>query len=160
MIVIRNAKIDDIKAIYMNLNYNYVKKYYKNNEKKQGKMHEKWYKKVINSSNYEIFIIEDDSKNFLGCIKFKINKNMETAEISLYLVQKFRGKKYAPTFINISIEELKFKHSNLKIIIAYILEENEKSKNCFLKANFVNNGKIINEGIEYCLYTKQIDIGG
>ncbi|MGL5174959.1 MAG: GNAT family N-acetyltransferase [Cetobacterium sp.] len=156
MIVIRETTTDDIENIYNHLNLNYVKKYCKNNEEEQRKNHERWYRFLLSSSDYAMFTVEDLRGTFLGNVKFELNKDLEGAEISLYLAECIRGRGYSTTIVNASIEELRFKYLNLKYIAAYILEENEKSILCFEKAGFYFKGQIEHGGIDYLLYIKEL----
>ncbi|MGL4946073.1 MAG: GNAT family N-acetyltransferase [Cetobacterium sp.] len=155
MIIIRDSTTDDIENIYNHLNLNYVKKYCKNNEEEQRKSHERWYRFLINSSDYAMFTVEDLTGVFLGNIRFELDGN-GSAEISVYLAECIRGRGYSTIVVNASIEELKFKYPNIKCITAYILEENEKSIYCFEKSNFQFKGQIEHGGIDYILYVKTL----
>ena len=157
MIVIRETTADDIENIYNHLNLNYVKKYCKNNEEEQKRNHERWYRFLLNSSNYAMFTVEDLIGTFLGNVKFQLDDKLEGAEISLYLAECIRGRGYSTTIVNASIEELKFKYPKLNYIVAYILEENDKSILCFEKAGFLFKGQIDHGGIDYFLYMKELD---
>jgi len=157
VIVIRETTTDDIENIYNHLNLSYVKKYCKNNEEEQRKNHERWYRFLLNSPNYAMFTVEDLRGAFLGNLKFELDDELEGAEISLYLAECIRGRGYSTTIVNASIEELRFKYPNLKYVVAYILEENEKSILCFEKAGFQFKGQIEHGGIDYLLYMKALD---
>lgn len=154
MIVVRETTTDDIENIYNHLNLNYVKKYCKNNEEEQKKNHERWYKFLISSPNYAMFTVEDLKGTFLGNVKFQLDEDFEGAEISLYLAECIRGRGYSTTIVNASIDELRFKFQNLKYVVAYILEENDRSILCFEKAQFKFKGQIEHGGIDYFLYMK------
>ncbi|WP_297598914.1 GNAT family N-acetyltransferase [uncultured Cetobacterium sp.] len=157
MIVIRQTTADDIGNIYMHLNLNYVEKYCKNHEEEQKKSHERWYSFLINSPSYAMFTVEDLQGAFLGIVKFELEEDFEGAEISLYLAEGIRGRGYSSTIVNASIEELKFKQPTLKYIVAYILEENERSIICFRKSGFQFMGQIDYRGIEHLLYMKTLN---
>lgn len=157
MIVIRQTTIDDIENIYMHLNLNYVEKYCETHKEEEKRNHERWYNFLINSPNYVMFTVEDLSEAFLGIVKFELEEDLEGAEISLYLAEGIRGRGYSTTIVNASIEELKFKHPALKYVVAYILEENERSIICFEKSGFKFMGQIDYRGIEHLLYMKTLD---
>lgn len=156
MIVIRETTEEDIENIYKHLNQNFVKKYYKNQEDEQKKNHERWYSFLIGSPNYIIFTIENLEKEFLGIIKFKLEREIDLAEVSLYLTTEIRGKGYSTKILDLAIEEVKVKYLKLQHIVAYILEENINSISCFKKLGFIFKEKTDYNGIEYLLYIKNI----
>ncbi|WP_403559440.1 GNAT family N-acetyltransferase [Cetobacterium somerae] len=101
-----------------------------------------------------MFTVEDLKGTFLGNVKFQLDEDFEGAEISLYLAECIRGRGYSTTIVNASIDELRFKYQNLKYVVAYILEENDRSILCFEKAQFKFKGQIEHGGIDYFLYMK------
>lgn len=157
MIILSEAKSEDIEDIYINLNYNYVRKYYKFNEDIEKKKYINWYKFLLNSLYHKIFIIRDLKNDFLGCVKFDIKKNLNSAEVSIYLIESTRGRGYSTNILKVAIDELKFKYPKLEEVEAYILEENEKSIYCFERAGFIYNCEKKNKGIKYKLYIKNIE---
>ncbi len=153
MLVIRDSREEDIEKIYIHLNQSYVQKYFKNQESDEKKRYEKWYKHLINSSDCVMFTIEDKKRNFLGIVKFMLNKNFREAEVFIHLDKKIRGKGYSAKIVTLAIEEIKFKKTTLKRIIAHILEENKASIHCFKKVGF----RFLGSEIDYSLYSKEID---
>lgn len=156
MIVLRETTAEDIDNIYNHLNLTYVKKYCKNSEEEQKINHKRWYTFLINSPFYTMFTVESLEGDFLGVVKFELEEDFEGAEISLYLAENIRGKGYSTTIINASTEEIRFKHPNLKYVVAYILEENTRSIVCFEKAEFIFKGQIEHRDVEYQLYMKML----
>lgn len=155
MIIIREAKEEDIENIYTHLNEKYVKKYYKNTEEVVKEEYMRWYKFMIISPQYVFFTVEDLNKKYLGSVKFELNN--KHAEISIYLEETIREKGYSSILIDVSIEELKYINPSIESVEAYILEENIKSQNCFKKSGFFYEKKVDKGEVEYLLYTKNID---
>lgn len=156
MIIIRETVEEDIENIYMHLNQNFVKKYYKNQEEEQKRNHERWYSFLIGSPNYIMYTVENLKKEFLGIVKFKLDMELNLAEISLYLSPKIRGKGYSTKILEVAIEEVKERCFELQYIVGYILEENQNSINCFKKLGFVFEEKSDCNGIEYLLFVKNL----
>lgn len=156
MIVLRDSKKRDIENIYNHLNKKYVEKYSKNIDEEKN-IYIKWYNFLMNSKYFKLFTVEDLSKNFLGLVKFELEKDFEGAEISIYLSENIRGKKYSNIIINASIEEIKFKFPKLKYVVAYIIEENISSIKAFEKSNFEYKGVVEYKDIEQLLYMKILE---
>ncbi|WP_294705852.1 GNAT family protein [uncultured Fusobacterium sp.] len=154
-IILRKMEEKDIPNIYKYIHLNYVKKYFPDKEKEQWEAHKRWYSFVINSPTYLFYTVESLSREFLGTVKFEIVTKTK-ANISIYLVEKIRGKGYSEATIFHSIEELKFEKPQIKKICAYILEENEISKKTFIKNGFIYKGTKEYIGAEHLLYEKRI----
>lgn len=157
MIVIREAKENDIESIYNHLNRKYVQKYYRGLEEQAKYEYFQWYKYMIYSNEYILFTVEDLRKVYLGNLKIEIKPDKQSAEISIFLVEKIREKGYSPILVEAAIEELKFMKASIKYIEAFILEENTKSIKCFIKCGFKYCGKVENKGIEYLLFRKKVE---
>lgn len=155
MILLRETVESDIPEIYKYIHLNYVKKYYTNLEE-QWKHHEKWYKFLIHSTSYLLYTVSSmETGEFLGCVKFELDG--ECATINIYLIEKMRSKGYSEKIIELSIEELKVKHPEISIVLAYILEENIASLSAFKRLNFEYDGVEEYKGIEHMLFIKTLD---
>ncbi|WP_426710338.1 GNAT family N-acetyltransferase [Cetobacterium sp. SF1] len=155
MIILRKTTLEDIPKLYKNLHLHYVEKYCKNELEKQWHLHEKWYSFLIHSPNYLLYTIEDTRGEFMGSIKFELQE--EIAIISIFLVPKVRNKGYSKILINASVEELKFEHPEISLVLAYILEENENSKKAFKSSGFIYEGIEEYTGVDHLLYIKIIN---
>lgn len=155
-IILRKMEEKDIPNIYKYIHLNYVKKYFPDNEREQWEAHKRWYTFIINSPSYLFYTVESLGREFLGTVKFEVVSKTK-ANISIYLVEKIRGKGYSEATIFHSIEELKFEKPQIKRICAYILEENEISKKTFTKNGFVFKGVKEYIGTEHLLYEKKLN---
>ncbi len=156
-IILRKMEEKDIQNLYNYIHLNYVKKYFPEKEKEQWEAHKRWYSFVINSPTYLFYTIESLSREFLGTVKFEMVSKTGTI-ISMYLIEKVRGKGYSEEAIFSSIEELKFERPQIKKVYAYILEENEISKKAFIRLGFKSKGIKEYSGAEHLLYEKKIDL--
>lgn len=155
LIILRETLESDIPEIYKYIHLNYVKKYCKDLEE-QWKKHEKWYKFLIHSKAYLLYtIFVSETGKFAGCVKFELDG--ECATINIYLVEKIRNRGYSKPIIRMSIEELRDKHPEVSIVLAYILEENVVSLNVFKKLEFQYDGVEEYKGIEHMLFIKTLD---
>lgn len=155
MILLRETVESDIPEIYKYIHLNYVKKYCTNLEE-QWEHHEKWYKFLIHSTSYLLYTVSSvKTREFLGCVKFELDG--ECATINIYLIEKMRNRGYSEKIIELSIEELKVKHPEISIVLAYILEENMASLSAFKRLNFEYDGVEEYKGIEHMLFIKTLD---
>ncbi len=134
MIYLRKAKETDIEKLYVSLNKKYVEKSKKNIAKLE-KRYKDWYKKLIDLNNFILLIIEDDSGNFIGHIKYEI-KSCET-EILIFILEKYRNKGIGKEALHESFVYIK---KNTKLI-AKILEENHASMKLFKNNGFTYEKK-------------------
>lgn len=152
--ILRKMEVRDIESIYQNIHLKYIKKYFPKESEEQWKAHKNWYIFVINSPNYLFYIVENLKGEFLGTVRFELEKT--NGIISVYLIEKVRGKGLSKLMILNSIEELKFEFSKIREIRAYILEENEISQKAFTNLGFLFKRKKNFHGVEHLLYVKRI----
>ena len=149
------AEKDDIIGIYNLLHRDFIKKYSKNSEKFEWERHKKWYEFWLKSPYYLIYVLKDLKGKIIGQIRYELDG--ELAIINIYLAKENRKKGIAKIFVKESIEELSFEKNHLKLVVAYVLEENKRSQNLFLNLDFLFDGKKIVDGIEYLVYIKKIN---
>ena len=154
-IILRKMEEKDISRIYKYIHLDYVKKYFPDKEAEQWEAHRRWYSFVINSPTYLFYTIESLGRDFLGTVKFELVTKTK-AVMSIYLVDKIRGKGYSETVIINSINELCFEKPNIKKISAYVLEENEISQKVFLKIGFKRKKIEEYNGTEHILFEKKV----
>lgn len=152
--IISKATEDDIVGIYNLLHREFVKKYSPNSEKEELEKHKKWYEFWLKSPYYIIYVIKDLKGKVIGQIRYEIDG--EISIISIYLDKENRGKGLGKIFVERSIKELKSEKTEVKLIVAYILEENDISKKMFLNFGFLFSEKKNYNGIEHLIYTKKI----
>jgi RimJ/RimL family protein N-acetyltransferase len=152
--ILSKATKDDIAGIYNLLHREFVKKYSSNSEKIEWEKHKKWYGFWLKSPYYLIYVIKDRAGNLIGQVRYEIDG--EIALINVFLAKEKRGRGLGGTFVEMSIEELKFEKPDVKIILAYILEENEISRKMFSSFGFIVDDKKDYNGIEHLVYTKKI----
>ncbi|MBR8701942.1 hypothetical protein IX317_001140 [Fusobacterium sp. DD29] len=155
MILLRETVEDDIPEIYRYIHLNYVKKYCDNPEK-QWETHKKWYQFLIHSDAYLLYTVSNlETGEFYGCVKFEIDG--ECATINVYLVEGIRHKGYSEKIIDLSIDELRMRHPEISIVLAYILEENTPSLSAFKHLGFQFDGVEEYKGLEHMLFIKTLD---
>ena len=157
---IRNMREDDIEIIYKNLHFDFVNKYFKNRKQQQKihKNHNEWYKTHISSFDYSIYIFEDEENNFVALTSYEILANV--AKVNIYLNKDYRNKKYSQEILSESIKKFLIDYKNIKYLQAYILEENIASKKIFENLGFIysNEKKICNDGLEYLIFIKELNL--
>lgn len=154
-LILRKIEVRDIEEIYKNIHLKYVQKYFPLEEEKQWEEHKKWYTFIINSPTFLFYTIENLKKEFLGTVKFELEEN--GAIISIYLVEKIRGKHFSDRILKLSIEELRFEKPEIDRIIAYILEENLISQKVFLNNGFKYIKKKKYNGVKHLMYEKNFE---
>ncbi len=156
MVILRKAKENDIADIYKYLHRDFIKKYSSNSEKDEWIQHKRWYKFLINSETYLLYIVEDENGSFLGQVKFEIDE--EIAVVSLYLIEDIRGRGIGKGVLEISLEELTFESNDVKDILAYILDENERSIRLFKSCGFDFIGQEEHQGLDHLVYRKSLKV--
>lgn len=154
-IILRKAASCDIPEIYKHIHRDYVKKYFSEKERQEWENHKKWYKFLINSPYFILYIIEDFNGRFLGQLKFELDE--ETAVISIYMSRCMRGKGFGEIAVLKGLEDLENLCKNIDIVLAYILEENEISIKTFEKCGFSFEKVEEYNGIDHLLYVKKFD---
>lgn len=154
LVILRKANESDIGDIYKFLHRDFVKKYSEKGERAEWEHHRRWYKFLINSESYLLYIIEDENGKFLGQLKFELEG--ETSIISIYLVERARGKGLGKGILEMGIEELAHESDEADVVLAYILEENDASINLFTSCGFKYEREEDYGGIEHHLYVKRL----
>lgn len=149
---LREMKKDDIPIIYEELNQKYVEKYCCNEKEEQKEAYEKWYNFVLNSPYYVMYIVTNKEEEFLGIIRFELDKKIGI--ISIYLLPKIRGKNLSEILITNAINKVKTE-KKIEIIEAYILKENEVSIHIFEKLGFQFFKNEDYEGIKHKKYVQE-----
>lgn len=130
---LRNMEEKDIDTIYKHMHQGFVSKYFEN-EVAQREFHNKKYEMIISSEKYIFHIFEDYSDNFIAMVSHKLEKDI--SEIAIYLNKDFREKNFSKEILKKSIEQLKETRTEIKVIEAFILEENIVSQKLFSSLNF------------------------
>lgn len=143
----------DIDTVYKYLHSHYVNKYFKDTQE-QYILHSNEYKLMISSSKYQLYVAKDINDNFISIVIYEIVENK--ANVKIFLNKVFREKHLAEYILNKSIEIFKNRKKEIKILEAYILEENINSQKLFLSQDFSYSSKIIYKNIEYLLYEKKL----
>jgi len=152
--IISKATKNDIIGIYNLVHREYVKKYSPNSEKLELEKHKKCYEFWLKSPYYIIYIVKDKKGTVIGQIRYEIDG--EISIINVYLSKKNRGKGLGKIFIERSIKNLKVERNGIKVILAYILEENDISKKIFLNFGFLFSENKNYNGIDHLIYIKKI----
>lgn len=154
LIILRKATESDIADIYKYLHRDFIKKYSQNGEKAEWESHRRWYKFLINSDSYLLYIIEDENGRFLGQLKFELEG--ETSIVSIYLLKEIRGKGLGRVIIDMGLEELLHESDEVDVVLAYILEENDASLNLFKSCGFTYERDEEYGGLDHHLYIKRV----
>lgn len=152
--IVRKMTIEDIPEIYTKLHLKYVEKYCRNEVEQRWKEYETWYKFILNSPYFEMYIIRNKNDEFVATIKFEINSSR--AIINIYIDEKMRNQGLAPKIIEKSIEKL-LENRDLKWIDAYILKENDISIHIFKKLGFEYKKNAKYNGVKHMIYRKKLN---
>jgi L-amino acid N-acyltransferase YncA len=152
--IISKATKDDIVEIYNLLHRKFIQKYSSNSEKYEWEKHKKWYEFLIRSPYYEIYVIKDNSNKVIGQLKFEIDG--EIATLNIFIEEDKRGVGLGKKLLEESTKLLKLEKKEIKLIVSYILEENDISQSLFENLGYVYGGKKNYNGIEHLIYTNEI----
>lgn len=116
--------------------------------------HKKWFAEKIKKEDYIFLLAFDKKNNFIGQVRFNINK--VDAVVSISIVNEFRGKGFSKNILKEACTKI-FSEKDISTITAYILPDNIASINGFKSAGFIQSDEsIINENrfIKFILYKK------
>ena len=127
---IRRATQDDCMKVFELSNDPVVRQNAINQEEIIFKEHVEWFKSKISSPDCEFFIVEDDSGDFVGQVRF--DKIAEDVFISISVSADFRGKKLGARIINLATEKTSF-----GCIVSRVKKNNIPSFKAFQTAGYV-----------------------
>ena len=142
-LVLREADVRDTYSIYSLSNEPDVRQSSFNTEKIELESHKKWFIDRLKDKNC-LFLVGEINNNFLGQIRFNLNR--DEAVISISVRNKYRGLGRGSIFIRKSLDYLKLKNPNIKKVKAYIKEKNFSSMKFFERSNFHFENKTIVNG--------------
>lgn len=152
--IIRKANEEDIPKIYDLLHRTYVEKNYLNTQEEQWEKHKNWYKFLINSNSYEIFLLLTEKNEVIGQIKVELDGEVGT--LNIFLKKEYRKQGLGTFFLEEGVAALKRGNKEIKLLQGYILEENLPSKNLFEKSGFIFNDEKERNTITYKEYIREI----
>ncbi len=116
--------------------------------------HKKWFAEKIKKEDYIFLLAFDKKNNFIGQVRFDINK--ADAVVSISIVNEFRGKGFSKNILKEACTKI-FSEKDISTITANILPDNIASINGFKSAGFIQSDEsIINEKrfLKFILYKK------
>lgn len=134
-IKIRFAEKNDCSDIFEWRNNELTRNMSKNSEFIDWKDHVRWFSNSLDSESRILLICEDNQNNKIGCIFFDISES--NALISINLNPTQRGKGFAKSCLNRSIEFFSKEFIEIKNLIAEIKEENIASQKIFMSVGFM-----------------------
>ena len=134
-IFLRKATFNDALDIFNLANETIVRENSFSSNKIEWDEHIEWFKNKLESNTCEIFIIECLGE-FAGQVRFDINSEQNEAVISISIVEKMRGLGLSSFVITNSLRELPKFRRDVKLIKAYIKDENIASVKSFMRAGF------------------------
>ncbi|MFA7289113.1 MAG: GNAT family N-acetyltransferase [Melioribacteraceae bacterium] len=138
-LTIREANIEDAKLLYELSNQEDVRANSINQKQIDWNDHLAWLNKKLNDSNYKIFIYFDRN-NYVGQVKFELEKKQAT--ISISITREMRGRGYSQYMLSKAIKELLAANNSIANIIALIKPVNTASINAFKKVGFAYSGEV------------------
>lgn len=112
--------------------------------------HTKWFNDKLSDENYLILVVEDESDNFIGQVRYKIEKNH--AIISISISPDFRGLDLAAPMIMESASYLFNNYDNVDSILAYIKEINIPSIKAFEQAGYIYHNQELINNVKFLVY--------
>jgi UDP-2,4-diacetamido-2,4,6-trideoxy-beta-L-altropyranose hydrolase len=141
---LRKVKDKDIFAVFQLSNEDYVRKYSINKTKINWEEHKAWFQRIINSDNYVFYVVTDYTEEFLGQLRYKIER--KSGIVSISLGKSIAGKGLSKEILEMSIELIREERNDIKNIVAYVSNDNIASKKLFEKVGFIlqeNNKDIL-----------------
>ncbi len=96
--------------------------------------HQVWFNKKIKEEDYIFLLAFDKKDNFIGQVRFHIERNSATVSISV--LKEFRGKGLSKKILREACSKIFSAGNNVQEIVAYILPHNEASLKAFISIGF------------------------
>lgn len=135
---IRKAEKEDMMFLFSLRNETVVRKSAFDTDPVDLRTHRQWFNRKLTGEDTIILIAENDGDK-IGQIRFDIDSKIDTAEVDIAVIQKYRGKGLGTKFLKMACDYA-FEKLHMKKIVAYIKFENEISVKSFSKAGFKNCG--------------------
>jgi len=113
--------------------------------------HVEWFSRKINDPDYIFLVVYDQNKQFIGQVRYEINKN--SAVVSISISRNFRGKGLAVPLLKKTAAKVFKMKPEVKGITAYIKPENIVSAHSFIKAEYAFRRQVLINETFYHLYT-------
>ena len=144
-LVLRKAAASDAEDLFGLANEDSVRQNSFSQVKIKWAEHIQWLNERLGNGDCLLLIV-DYSGKFAGQVRFDVIPQQTEAVINISLCKNVRGLGLSPLVINKSIEELLNMRKDVKLIKAYIKDENTPSIKAFEKAGFVfSENTIINK---------------
>ncbi len=130
---IRKATLTDCDMIFELSNDPVVRENSLNQNEIKYENHVTWFSNILNSPDFEVFIVEDMGGKFVGQVRFENNDS--GCYIGLSICKEFRGKHLGSTVIELGTKKTKF-----AFIYAVIKNNNTPSIKSFTKAGYKEIG--------------------
>jgi len=134
-LTLRRTTLNDAMNLFKLSNDNKVRENSFTSEKIEWETHLKWLTEKLADNNVMLFVISDNLDGFYGQVRFDIEDEINEAVIGISLEKSTRGLGLAPFVLNKAVEKF-LETKNVKLIRAYIKEENTSSIKSFEKAGF------------------------
>jgi UDP-2,4-diacetamido-2,4,6-trideoxy-beta-L-altropyranose hydrolase len=132
---LRKVKDEDIFDVFQLSNEDYVRKYSINNTKIDWQDHKAWFQNNIKSDNHVFYVVTNNTDEFLGQLRYKIED--KSAIVSISLGKSIAGKGLSKELLKKSIELIQQERKELTVILAYVSYDNIASKKLFEKVGFI-----------------------
>lgn len=135
MFKIRNAQLEDSKAIYDLRMSPEVRNISLDNSTFTYESHLSWFSRALQNPLKELFVVLKDD-DFGGVIRFDLNEKLSEALVSIFIDKKYWGSGISSYALNKAEEALKQKHPSLKTLTAQVIMDNVGSQKFFAKMNY------------------------
>ena len=152
---LREATIRDSSQLFDLSNDPVVRKNSYNQDKIEWHQHLKWLKRKLLDKDHVFFVVTDNLNKFYGQVRFDIDSKKEESIINISLKKNIRGLGLSSFVIDKSIDDL-LKIKRVKLIKAYIKEENISSIKSFERANFRFLKNFTYEGTKSKIYVRDV----
>jgi spore coat polysaccharide biosynthesis predicted glycosyltransferase SpsG/RimJ/RimL family protein N-acetyltransferase len=148
---LRKVVPEDSKQIFELSNDPEVRNNSINRNKIKWEDHQNWFTQKLKNNNYIILLALDRKDNFIGQVRFEIEKDKATVSISI--MKDFRGKGFSKNLLVNGCKYLFNYRESLNKILAYIRPENRASIKGFDSAGFSFYRTETINGDNFYLYT-------
>ncbi|MDO8584835.1 MAG: GNAT family N-acetyltransferase [bacterium] len=144
---VRRAEERDKDFLFQLRNEDSVRAQSWHTERVDASTHDAWFKSSLRNPKRVLYVVEADGTS-AGQVRFDVDDGGESAEVSVSVTERFRGKGIGSEALRSAGQSLFKDFPNIKKIFAHIKTDNFASVKTFQKAGYENRGIVDYEGHE------------
>ncbi|MDH3813900.1 MAG: GNAT family N-acetyltransferase [Acidobacteriota bacterium] len=154
---LREAGPGDRHRLWVLANDPVVRSFSFSQEQIEWETHVKWFARVIEKQDSQVFVAEDAEGNFVGQVRFDLDRG--DAVVTIQIVPSSRGRGFGVTLIRAGTLRYLEEIPAVNVVHAFIKKTNQVSIAAFSKAGYQHSRDLVIAGHKSCDMVFQKDSG-